>query len=214
MLNRYEGMSILRSLPGLPIFALLAAVGAVEAFGWLAKRGRPAARAVAAIFFLFAAVSFFRFSRVFFGSYDGQWDKYFAFQKDLLAAGEWLRPRFEAADAVVVTGIEMTHPYIDTLVSLEYDPARWLADTKTIVPGPLPDGSYAHEDVVTRYGKVWFLFAGLPLPSVLTDPAMSGRRTIFIVRPGELGLEKRQRPDFEVRSPRDEPVLWCFDVRR
>jgi hypothetical protein len=99
-------------------------------------------------------------------------------------------------------------------LSLDYDPARWLHDEKTIVPGPLGDGSYDHEDVVARYGKVWFLYVGLPMPAPLTGEAPPGRRIIFTVRPGQLGLEKSRPPDFEVRTPWGKPILWCFDVQR
>jgi hypothetical protein len=210
LLNRYDGVSLLRSLPGLSFLVLLAGAGAVWAFRWLAARSAAGARIAAAAFSVLAIVQSVRFFSQYFGPHDRQWDKYFAFQKDLLLAGEWLRPRFEAADAVVVTGVEMTHPHIYTLMSLGYSPARWLADGKVIVPGPLPDGSYDHEELVTRFGKVSFLFPGLPLPPAAQN--LAGRRTLVIVRPGELGLEKRLRPAFEVRSPRDEPVLWCFEV--
>ena len=215
LLNRNEGMSVPRSLPGLPVFAVLAAVGSVGAYRWLAARSVSAARVAAAALVFVSATSVVRFSRNYFGTHDRPWDRYryFAFQSDLLAAEEWLRPRFEAADAVVVTTLGMTHPYIYTLLSLGYDPARWRADEKAVIFGPLSDGSYANEEVITRFGKVWFLFVGLPVPPPMAGRPPTGQRTIFIVRPGQLGLEKLQKTDFEVRTPWGKPILWCFDVK-
>lgn len=123
-------------------------------------------------------------------------------------AGERLRPRFDDVDAVVCTGTEILVPYVHLLVSLRYDPHRWLASPPTVVPGPLPSGDYRDMDVVTGFGKVRFLYQGLPIPEMLGELAANGRsdRVIFIVRPGELELEKRYTPAYEVRSPRDEPL--------
>ncbi len=214
LLSGGEAQNVLRCLPGLPGLILLEGVGAVRLGRWVISRWpRMGLRAVPAIAIL-AMLLDARFLVQFFGDYDRRWDKYFAFQEDLREAGEWLRPRFDHVDAVVCTGTGILVPYVHLLVSLRYDPHRWLASPPTVVPGPLPTGDYRDMDVVTGFGKVRFLYEGLPVPAMLGELAANGRsdRVIFIVRPGELELEKRYTPAYEVRSPRDEPVLWVFDV--
>lgn len=210
LLAEHASQNVLRCLPGLPGLVLLEAWGAIQLFRWLsATRPRYAkeALAVAAAFVLFSNA---RFLTRFFGAYDSEKEKFFAFQVDLGDALERNRARIDAADAVVCTSIAIVHPYVQTLVGLRYDPARWLAEPKDVVTGPLPNGDYNHSDVVTRYGKLSFLFPGLPLPPALRS-GDGTRRTVFIVRPGELGLEKRFRPVDEIRSPDGEPVLRVFD---
>jgi hypothetical protein len=135
------------------------------------------------------------------------------YEPDIFEAAQWLRPRLNEVDAVFVTGRAM-RPYIITLVGLGYDPEQWFRDVREVVPGPLPNGEYRDEDVYLRYGKIRFLFTVPSLAALKNEAAPNGRhvRTFFVVRPGELGLDKQAPPVYEVHNPQGQVVLQIFDV--
>jgi hypothetical protein len=134
------------------------------------------------------------------------------YEPDIFEASQWLRPRLNEVDAVFITGRAM-RPYIITLVGLGYDPEQWFRDVREIVPGPLPNGDYRNEDVCLRYGKIRFLFTVSSVDSLKEQMGNSAkRRAFFIVRPGELGLDQKARPVYEVHNPEDRVVLQIFDL--
>src|SRR5262249_29781995 len=122
------------------------------------------------------------------------------------------RSRIGAADAVFVTGIG-SHPDIITLVGLAYDPEQWQRDAPEKVQGPLASGAYAYEDIYVHVGKLHFLFDNYSYPAL--QALLNNGRTdhvIFIVRPGELGLQNRGAPVLEIREPHGAPTLWVFEL--
>ena len=212
LLDENLKMNSVRSLPGLCGLVLLVAVGAVTAGRWLWQR-RQATAPICYAMAVFIAVLNVRFLGQFYGD-DFYRQKYrvMEFGADLLEAARWLRPRFNEVDAVFVTA-QAGHPYITTLVGLRYDPEQWFRDARQIVQGPLPGGIYRNEDVYVRYGKIHFLVHESTI-DVLKELISNGRRdrVIFIVRPGELELDKVARPVYEVRAPDGQVVMRIFDV--
>ena len=225
LLSEHPTLHSLRSLPGVCALTLLAAVGAVAAVDqakrWVhggipaAGSRRVAASALAALFLLAAAETAV-FLGHFFGSFNREQTRYHVGHVDLLEACAWLRPRLDHLDAVYVTGAGMSHPYIYTLVALGYDPRQWFRDTRNIVPGPLPNGAYANEDIYTRYGKMRFMIGEARARDIEEANALmtNGRddHVVFIVRPGEMGLDGRYKPALELRNPRGGVELQVFDI--
>jgi hypothetical protein len=201
-----------RSLPGVGAFVLLAAVGAVTAGRWLWQRQRQTATVLFCVLGFFVLELNASFLSQFFGDWNRQKYSEGLYEPDILEASQWLRPRFNEADAVFVTGNAL-RPYIITVVGLEYDPKQWFRDVREIVPGPLPNGEYRHEDVYLRYGKVRFLYLTPSLTAVKKQLGSDWQgRAFFIVRPGELGLHKQASPVYEVHNPRRQVVLQIFDL--
>ncbi len=185
-LNVHVSVHALRSSPGLCGLVLLGAVGAVSAAGWLLRRYRDRSRTglwiAAGVCTLVVIQLNVRFLVFFFGDYNRHPATYYGYHADLLAASEWLRPRFDEVDAVFCTTQYINRPYITTLVGLQYDPRRWFDDVRTVrTPGEW--------DVYIRYGKMHFLHARLSHPAI-KELRQNGQRdrVIFIVRPDELGL--------------------------
>jgi hypothetical protein len=136
-----------------------------------------------------------------------------AFNPAMLDAAQWLRPILADRDPVFVTG-RLAHPYITTLIGLEYNPTQWFNDQREIVPGPLPDGRYKGEDVYRRFGKITFMTDERSIDSIRSLLHNGGSdQVVFIVTPGELGLEKSARPVYEVLGPDGKPALWIFDLQ-
>ena len=200
-------------MPGLCGLVLLAAVGAVSAGKWLWRHHRQAAVGLCYAMAVVVLISSLRFLQQFFGD-DFYRQKYSVpnYGADLLEAAQWLRPRLDEVDAVFITG-QPTHPYIITLMGLQYDPEQWFRDIREVAHGPLPDGRYRSEDVYLRYGKIHFLLGASGAPA-LKQLRENGRRdrVIFIVRPGELGLHYQLSPVYEIRGPEGQAALWIFDV--
>ena len=111
-----------------------------------------------------------------------------------------------------VTG-QAAHPDIVTLVGLNYDPHQWFQESRELVRGPLPDGRFENAYIYLRYGKIFFLLTESSI-TALNELSQNDRpdRVIFIVRPGELALERHARPVCEIRDPDGQPRLWIFDL--
>lgn len=218
LLNKlYPGADLLgvhswRSLPGVGGFVLLAAVGAVTAGRWLWQRHRQTAAVVFYVMIFFIIELNAAFLYQFFGDLNRQKYSQALYEPDILEASQWLRPRFNEVDAVFVTGHAM-RPYIVTLVGLSYDPVQWFRDVREVVQGPLPNGEYRNEDVYLRYGKIRFLFT---VSNLATLKKQLGNdwpgRAFFVLRPGELELDKQARPVYEVHNPEGKVVLQIFDL--
>ena len=211
LLNQHVSLHSLRSLPGLCGLILLSAVGAVTAGKWLSTRPYMATAVSCAMAVLVLSLNT-RFIWSYFRSFRFQKYPVMAYASDVLEATQWLRPRLKDVDAVFVTG-SSTHPYITTLIGLDYDPQQWFRDTREIMPGPLPGGAYKYEDVYLRYGKMHFMFGDSSV-AALETLLHNGKpdRVVFIVRPGELGLHRHARPVHEIRNAEGQAVLWIFDI--
>jgi hypothetical protein len=187
-------------------------VGAVTAGRWLWHRQRQTATVLFCVMGFFVLELNASFLNQFFGDLNRRKYSEGLYEPDILEASQWLRPRFNDADAVFVTGNAM-RPYIITVVGLDYDPKRWFREVREVVPGPLPNGEYRHEDVYLRYGKVRFLYLTPSLAAVKKQLGSDWQgRAFFIVRPGELGLHKQASPVYEVHNPRRQVVLQIFDL--
>jgi hypothetical protein len=140
-------------------------------------------------------------------------EKFYANQVDHFQACDWLRPRLSGIDAVFWTG-SSAQRYVYTVVCLGYDPAQWFREVREVVPGPLPDGVFAHEDIYLRVGKLHFMFGDSNSKAALTELLRNDRpdRVVFVVRPGELGLHRNARPVYEALGPDGKPTLWVFDL--
>lgn len=212
LLTQHASMHSLRSLPGVPGLTLAAAVGAGTGWKWLAGRSRRAAVYVAVAAVVLALVVNIRFVWLYFTEFRADKSPQIVYAVDVLEAARWLRPRLDEVDAVFITGTA-SHPAIISLVGLRYDPARWFRDEREMIRGPLPNGWYRDEDVCRRYGKIHVMLDDESLGEIERLLQNARRdRVVFIVRPGELGLERYAAPVFQVRDPTGAPVLWVFDL--
>jgi hypothetical protein len=205
VLLRHDGVNSFRSSPGIAGLVLLAAFGAVSAVSFLRERAPRAAVPVLCGFVLLAVASDARFLKRFFVDYDRDRDVRLAFDADLLEASAWLRPRLDRYDAVFVTtegGGALMQPFVLTLVGLDYDPARFLAEPHEVRSRP-------DTDLQVAYGKIRFLFEPKDLGAI---HELEGNRTselvAFVVRPGQLGLTD---PVHVVRAPDGSELLWICE---
>lgn len=213
LLARHSSLHSLRSLPGLPGLILLAALGAVHVAKWLWQR-RPAMAPIGYVVLGLIAVFNFLFVKQFYLGHNQTAEKFYANQVDHFQACDWLRSRLSGVDAVFWSG-SSAHRYIYTVTCLGYDPEQWFRGVREIVPGPLPGGVFAHEDIYLRVGKFHFMFGDSNNCAALSALLHNERsdRVIFVVRPGELGLHRNARPVYETLGPDGKPTLWIFDIK-
>lgn len=211
----------LRSLPGLPVLVLLAAVGTVSAAQWLLKRNRSTAYAAGTALAIAVVALNVAYLSFFYGDYNRRPEIYRGFQVAMLEAGTKLRQRLKDADAVFCTAVPpVNQPYIVSLVALSYDPKDWFAGPHVVFtdePGAWSSvaGTEAYKnpeewDYHVRYGKMNFLYCGrrlvrtpdqrehvvlLPWAPVLAelDKIRPQDRVVFIIQPGENAVTIRQR---------------------
>lgn len=206
LLKDHPGSHILRSLPGLPLFVLLAAVGLVEGARVLYERSSRAAWIGAGILTLAAVATDGAFLSRFYGTVNREASRYHGNQADLMDAFRWLRPKLDDIDAVFCTTRGFSFPYVSTLVALRYDARRWQQDEKAYST----DGEW---ETCTRYGKVRFLYDRRDYDA-LRDLLGNGRRdrVALIARPDELPLQKLGVPSHEVLDPEGKPSLVVYTV--
>src|SRR5437764_11672321 len=154
LLNEHDGPHALRSIPGMIALTLLATVGAVALARYFARASRPFAVAVAAMIAVVGVAEATTFTRAYFTEMDRIPTKTIAFAADPVEACQEMKPPLDRYDAVFVTGNAISHPYIYTLVVLQYPPARWFRDPKMFVEGPLPNRWFRYQQVCLRYGKL------------------------------------------------------------
>jgi hypothetical protein len=204
----------LRSLAGVGCLTLVSALGAVRTGNWLWRLQHKGLRfSLVSIVSAGILISNVYFIKEYFGAdFARQKSSLIVFGADIFAAAKWLQPRLPQAAAVFVTG-QAAHPDIVTLVGLNYDPQRWFGEARDLVRGPLPDGRFNDAYLYLRYGKIFFLLTESSF-SALNQLSHNERpdRVIFIVRPGELGLERYASPVQEIRGPAGEKRLWIFDL--
>jgi hypothetical protein len=80
------------------------------------------------------------------------------------------------------------------------------------VKGPLANGDYANEEECVSYGKLHFI-AGQFHAGAVDRLSKNNRsdRVIFIVRPGELGLENKIQPVYVIEDRLGRKSLLVFD---
>jgi hypothetical protein len=78
----------------------------------------------------------------------------------------------------------------------------------------LPDGRFKDADIYVRYGKVHFLLTPASI-AALNSLVQEDRlhRLLFIVRPGELGLQRYAKPVHEILDANGRLRLWVFDMK-
>jgi 4-amino-4-deoxy-L-arabinose transferase-like glycosyltransferase len=213
LLSEHNGPHALRGLPGVCALTLLAAIGAIYALKWFWNRHRKATILFAMIAAVVLLATSFRFLRYFYGNFNSEQVKYLVGHTDILKACDWLKPKLDRVDTVFVTSYLMSHPYIYTLVGLQYDPHRWFLDPREMKMGPLPGGAYNHEQICMRYGKLNFIF-GDSIQSAMDELSKNSRsdRVVFIVRPGELQIDRRLEPSYRILDPQGRAVLLIFDI--
>ena len=213
----------LRSLPGLPAFAMLEAVGAVGGGLWLWRRSRTVGLAAACALAVAALVLNFGFLLGYFADYPKQWPIRVWMQADLVEACKWLKPRLKDIDAVFCSAeVGTNQPYIITTVALGYDPKDWFED-EHLVFCPEPNKwtgframtarqSKFEFDWHVRYGKMIFNYRDLWKP-IYDKFVQDDRpcRIVRLVRPGQLGS---RIPQGEIIGPDGRPSLWIYDVSK
>ncbi|MDD5543340.1 MAG: glycosyltransferase family 39 protein [Acidobacteriia bacterium] len=212
LLNDHPTMHALRSLPGAAALSLTAAVGLI----FLLRRSwhwhRQWTVVLAMVAALFILITTMRFNLAFFGDFNADPIRYQVSHRDLVEACAWLKPRLQDEDAVFVTRTGMLHPYIYTLVGLQYDPRQWFRDPKTFEEGRLPNGTFRNEEMCLRYGKLHFIF-GEASRREIDQLVKNGRgnRVVFIMRPGELQLGSRVSPVRQIRDPEGNLSLVIYE---
>lgn len=202
LVARYHGVHPFRSAPGIVGLALLAAVGAVGAVRWLARRHRALAWTVAALFCMTTALSDYRHYVEYIGAWPARPEVHRYFHADLIEACEWLRPRLREGDRVFWTTNRTNMPFAITLVGLGYDPRRWRTDEKDVREAGGWDG-------YVRYGNMYFLYGQLcrPYADALEANARADH-AYFVVRPHELGLKN---PVHVLLDPAGKESLWICE---
>jgi 4-amino-4-deoxy-L-arabinose transferase-like glycosyltransferase len=203
VISRYLSVHALRSAPGIPALILLGALGAAGAWQWLRPHSRPLALAAALVLALAAVILDGRFLGRYFGEWNRRPEIYHGYHADLVEAMRWLKPRLNQTDPVFVSTIGLNEPWAITLVTLEHDPKRWLTEPREM--RVLGDW-----EVYIRYGRMYFMYEKLWVPDYqkLADDGVP-EHAWFIVRPGELDLEK---PTYVVRGPDGSAVLWICEL--
>jgi hypothetical protein len=212
LLNAHVSLHSLRSLPGLAGLILMTAIGIVGAGRWVVQYRRRALPAFCGGIAVVVALTHWFYLQRLFVDFPPEKAAVPAFDTEMLDAAHWLSPRLPDRDAVFVSG-RLAHPYINMLIGLEYEPAQWFNDQREVVPGPLPDGRYKDEDVYRRVGKFSFM---IDQSSIDTIQALlhNGRsdRVVFIVTPGELGLQRLAQPVKQIIGADGQAKLWIFDL--
>lgn len=206
-LARHDGPHLLRSAPGIVPIALVAGLGGVRAFEWLAARRRAAALGAGGLLAVWCAVSTTRFASTFYGAYNRNADTWQYFNADLLEAIAWVKPRFAEADALYVSmsvSSAMDQPFVLALVGLDYDPQAWFRDRTEVL-------RREDTDVVRAVGKIRFLFDAQDAAALRALAANDRQdRVLIIARPGEW---RSGVPVHTVLLPDGRPSFLIYDVR-
>lgn len=200
----HPGPHALRSSPGIPTLALVAAYGAVEGGRWLARRSRKLLAAVAMVMALAFVGMNVRYLPWYFVTWDRSPQVQQTYHADLVEAFEWIRPQLAKLDAVYVTTADTNEPFSVALATLRWDPERWFREPRATA---LTTQGF---EVTGRFGPMRFLYGQVWRPEL---EAMSKdsleQHVLFVLRPGELGLEN---PTRVIHRPDGKPALWLFDL--
>ncbi len=214
LIYRHPSPHALRSAAGVPALVMLAAMGAVTAGRWLLQhfKRRAAVAAIVTVSLIFATETGL-FLRAFFGPFNRETAKVVAFPTDVLAACQWLQPRLPSLDAVFFTARAAVHPYVFTLVGLDYAPARWLADEPEWISGPLAGGAYSDQLTCRRFGTMNFILDDVSVARI-DGLRTNGRddHVAFVVRPGELSGGGLGEPSERLLWPDGRVSLLLYDI--
>ncbi|HEX4823839.1 MAG TPA: glycosyltransferase family 39 protein [Candidatus Polarisedimenticolaceae bacterium] len=207
-LAQHPSPHLLRTAPGMVPLALAAGLGAAWAWGALRQRQRVVAIAAACVLAAWATFSTARFARIFYGpAYNRDVNTWQYFNVDLLEALDWVKPRFDGADGVwisMTSSSAMEQPFVLALVELGYDPKRWFADKKVVMPR-------SDTDLVRSVGKIHFIFTpedAEPLRELGKDARQD--HVLIIARPGEW---HRGEPAHTVYLPDGRPSFLIYDLQ-
>jgi len=201
---QHPGPHALRSSPGIPGLMLVAGYGAVEAGRWLRARSRAALTASAAVLLLAFAGLNARYLHWYFVTWDRAPEVQQTYHADLVEAFTWMRPQLDRWDAIYVTTAGTNLPYSVALATLQWDPERWFREPRATAR--TPDGW----EVTGRFGPLRFLYGEAWRPELeRMNSDGQPHRLLFVLRPGELGLEN---PTRVISRPDGQPALWLFDV--
>jgi hypothetical protein len=201
---QHPGPHTLRSSPGIPSLMLVSAYGAVEAGRWLATRSRTwLAAPVTMLALAFAGLNA-RYLHWYFVTWDRSPEVQQTYHADLVEAFEWIRPRLTKWDAVYVTTVGTNQPHSVALVTLRWDPERWLREPRATAR------TAEGWEVTGRFGTIRFLYgqAWRPELDAMNSDSVE-QHVLFVLRPGELGLE---HPTRVITRPDGKPALWLFDL--
>ena len=201
---QHPGPHTLRSSPGIPSLMLISAYGAVEGGRWLLARSRVAFATVAAVLALAFVGLNARYLHWYFVTWDRSPEVQQTYHADLVEAFAWMRPQLSKWDAIYVTTVGTNQPHSVALVTLQWDPERWLHEPRATAR--TADGW----EVTGKFGPIRFLYgeAWRPeLDAMNTDD--KEQHVLFVLRPGELGLE---HPTHVILRPDGQPALWLFDL--
>jgi hypothetical protein len=170
---------------------------------WIWRRSRVGGTAAIAVAILAALPFDVLFCQYYFGPHTRRPFVFYHFHVALVEACEWVRPRLDQVDAVVVGAARTNSPYVVMIVALGYEPQRWFADERTIRATP-------EWDRYVRVGKFYYFYDREDLAQ-LDALRADGRshRVLFIVRPGELPLSN---PVHTIRGPDGRPAWLIYDV--
>ena len=201
---QHPGPHTLRSSPGIPSLMLVAAYGTVEGGRWLATRSRAWLIAAATVLVLAFVGLNVRYLRWYFVTWDRSPEVQQTYHADLVEAFEWMRPQLSKWDAIYVTTIGTNQPHSVALVTLQWDPERWLREPRATAR--TADGW----EVTGRFGPIRFLYGQVWRPELEAMNADNREQhVLFVLRPGELGLE---HPTHVISRPDGQPALWLFDL--
>jgi hypothetical protein len=127
---QHPGPHTLRSSPGIPSLMLISAYGAVEGGRWLLARSRAAFATVAAVLALAFVGLNARYLHWYFVTWDRSPEVQQTYHADLVEAFAWMRPQLSKWDAIYVTTVGTNQPHSVALVTLQWDPERWLHEPR------------------------------------------------------------------------------------
>lgn len=221
VLFAHNGPHALRSGPGVAAAALLAAVGGA----WLAQMmwrwGRGHVIAAGAVLAVAMAVQTGRVLQAWFGAYNKHPFVRQHYQADLVEALTWLRPRVGEADAIFISGLGHNLPYIVALVVWGYEPAKWFAEPRELLPNrsgkdPRRSGEW---EIVTQFGKVRFFYEPTQPPEGWNEVASDEKEDrVYIVSPPQLPQwlldpSATTMPAYEVRREGERIAIQVFERR-
>jgi hypothetical protein len=115
-------LSPLRSFPGIGGLILLASLGTVWGIERLWKKEKTLTILASCILAGGCIVSSVLYFQSFFRHFRSDIEAYEKFQTELVESCQWLKPQFDDFDVIIFDAFSMT--YIETLVTLGYDPNR------------------------------------------------------------------------------------------
>jgi 4-amino-4-deoxy-L-arabinose transferase-like glycosyltransferase len=207
LLSSHAGPNTLRSLAGLPWMELTTGVGLVACYVLLRERWRwPAIATMGVVGIAFGGLFLWQLDRDF-RTDPARWS---VRTMDIAAAVDWLQPRLRDCDAVFWTQKDTSFVYAPMLVYLQASPRMWLDEP--VARSRSVGERFQAADLVWQVGKHHFMFT-----HEFVGPAVAGLgrgpRVAYIVRPGELDLDKDVKPSAEILGPDGKVSLQLFDLQ-